>query len=167
MVTARRRLDRLRKTKTPPGSPLNAQLRGKRPKSPSRWAPVETVLQRPSCTRHSAKGRDGWLGRGCWARAPRDDRSGRALLEHRRAGRDRRNETKRRVGYLLLSYLRTQECSIYCGARGDHMVCTKAERSCVRLREDLEHNHPMHRNCAVGVGMSARRRCLLSTSIPM
>jgi hypothetical protein len=62
----------------------------------------ETVLRRPSCTRRSAKGRDGRLGRGCWSRA-RDDRSGRALSEHRRAGRDTPNETKREAGYLLLS----------------------------------------------------------------
>ena len=61
-------------------------------------ATVETVLRRPSCTRRSAKGRDGRLGRGCWAQA-RDDRSGRALSEHRRAGRDRRNEAQRGAGY--------------------------------------------------------------------
>ena len=75
---------------------------------PSLPTSVETMLRRPSCARRSAKGRDGRLGRGCWAQV-RDDRSGRALSENRRAGRDRRNETKRGAGYLLTEYLSTCE----------------------------------------------------------
>ena len=56
------------------------------------------VLRRPSCTQHSAKGRNGWLGRGCWVRA-RDDQSGRALSEHRRADWDTQNKAKQEAGY--------------------------------------------------------------------
>ena len=52
---------------------MSARVHGERPKSPSQWAPVETVLQRPSCTRRLAKGRNGQLGRGCWVHA-RDNR---------------------------------------------------------------------------------------------
>ena len=39
------------------------------PKSPSRWAPVETMLRRPLCAWRLAKGHDGWLRRGCWSGA--------------------------------------------------------------------------------------------------
>ena len=59
---------------------------------------VETMLRRPSCAQRSAKGHDGRLGRGCWARV-RDDQSGRALSEHRWAGWDRRNSTQQGAGY--------------------------------------------------------------------
>ena len=67
-----------------------------------------------------------------------DDQNGRALLERRRAGQDRENKTEMKAGCDQLTYLCTQEHSIYCGARGDRMVCTEAERSCAQLWEDLE-----------------------------
>jgi hypothetical protein len=45
---------------------------------------------------------------------------------------------------------------MYCGARGDRVVCTKAERGCARLREDSERNRrtllELHDQCRnVGV----------------
>ena len=50
----------LRMTKTPRES-YRARNVVSEPKSPLWWAPVETVLRRPSCTQRSAKGRNGRL----------------------------------------------------------------------------------------------------------
>ena len=87
-VVAKWKLDGLRNCRRLLPGVYECTERNKRPKSPSWWAPVETVLQRPLCTRCLAKGHDGRLGRGCWAHA-RDDQSDQALSEHRWVGRDR------------------------------------------------------------------------------
>ena len=135
------------------------------PKSPSRWAPVETMLRRLLCARRSAKGHDGQLGRGCWACA-RDDWSGWVLSEYRQAGRDTRNE----CGVWFTEYLSTQKAIyiLWCTRRPHGMYRSRMQLCATagRLGTLWSTTVGLCWTGVAGVGTLARRHCLLSTSIP-